>query len=308
MGKQKNTVTVVIPTLNRPNDLCQAVQSIMKQTFIPDELIVVDQSQKDDSRIMVDKFLQNHVLTERLVYIHDASVSGLVDAKKVAVEHSQGDIVMFLEDDVVLDSSYIEVLEKGFIEHPEMMGSCGVVQAVAGSGAFYTALFHFFHRGIFHDPRVGIHGNEGAVNQGLVRSNYLSGGLSAYRREVFERVPFDILNGFFALEDIDFSMRAAREFRDCGFYINTGAVLDHRMSPLNRAKLFPRYERKLREYICFYKKHRNVRLAQLNLLWLITGLLTEALVFSVKFRSFDPLTGTVSGIINGIRHKIVGHQ
>ena len=53
----------------------------------------------------------------------------------------------------------------------------------------------------------------------LIPSDYISGGLSAYRREVFEAVPFDVENGFFALEDIDFSTRVARAYGS-RLYIN----------------------------------------------------------------------------------------
>jgi len=300
----KNVVSAVIPTLNRAHDLSKAVKSIVLQSRIPDELIIVDQSQNTESRCRVEKCLQGHVLAERLVYIHDSSISGLVEAKQVAVGKSKADIVMFLEDDVVLSPDYIETLEKGFVDYPAMMGSCGVVQAVEGSGELYTFFFRFFHRGIFYDPRVGIHGIEVATNKGLIRSNYLSGGLSAYRREVFEKIPFDTINGFFALEDIDFSTRAVRFFGKDNFYINTAAILDHRVSPQNRAKLQPKYERKFREFICFYKKNRTSVLDIFSLVWLTLGLLLEALMVAANQRCADPLIGSYKGFMNGIKQQI----
>jgi len=284
--------------------LVDAVESIVNQTRLPDELIIVDQSIDSDSKEKVFLHLKEHDLAKNLVYIHDPSISGLVEAKQVAVKNSKSDIVIFLEDDVVLSPDYIETLEKGFINHPEMMGSCGVVEFVAGSGSFYTALFHFFHRGIFHDPRVGIHGIERAANQGLIQSNYLSGGLSAYRREVFEQIPFDTINGFFALEDIDFSTRAARFFDKEKFYINTGAVLDHKMSPQNRAKLFTKYEGKLRVFICFYKKNHTSGWDFLSLVWLIVGLFIESVMVSMLHQSVDPVIGVAKGFMQGIKRHI----
>ena len=297
-------VSAVIPTLNRADDLLEAIVSILGQTRIPDELIIIDQSQGTESKIGVAECLRGHPLAGRLIYVHDATIDGLVEAKQVAAGKSKADIVMFLEDDVVLSPNYIEVLERGFIDYPEMMGSCGVVQEVAGSGIIYSSFFHVFHRGIFHDPRVGIHGIQGATNQGLTQSNYLSGGLSAYRREVFEQIPFDTVNGFFALEDIDFSTRAASYFGKENFYINTGAVLDHRMSPLNRARLLPKYERKLKEFICFYKKNRTSFGDFLSLIWLMIGLFLEGIMSTIIYRSADPLIGALKGFIQGTRQRI----
>lgn len=40
----KNTITAVIPTRNRPVDLVKAVASVLSQTRLPDEFMIVDQS------------------------------------------------------------------------------------------------------------------------------------------------------------------------------------------------------------------------------------------------------------------------
>lgn len=298
------TISAVIPTLNRVDGLDEAVESIMNQSRLPDELIIVDQSVSSDSKERIGLRLADHDLVKKIIYIHDSSISGLVEAKHEAVCHSSGDIVMFLEDDVVLEPDYLEVLERGFVDEPEMLGCCGVVKEVSGSGNFYFFFFHLFHRGIFHDPRVGIHGIERAANQGLVNSDYLSGGLSAYRKEVFAKVPFDTKNGFFALEDIDFSTRAAKKFGKQHFFINTGAILDHRVSPVNRAKLLPKYERKVREFICFYKKNRTSIFDTFSLIWLMLGLLIEAVMSAIVYRSTDPLIGAFKGFVQGIRQRI----
>ncbi len=239
-----------------------------------------------------------------LIYVHDAGIPGLVAAKKVGVEKSSGDVVMFLEDDVVLDENYVKILTQGFLDHPEMMGSCGVVTHAAGATGFYRWFFHFFHRGIFFDRRVGIHGNQSISRDGMIPSVFLSGGISAYRRTVFEKVPFDIANDFFMLEDIDFSTRAARVFGKDRFYINTRARLQHLMSPVNRARLRVRYERKIREFMCFYKKNRHQRLALMNLSWLLIGLLGEALFVSLKSGYYGPISGFFKGLITGLRWRI----
>lgn len=299
-----NKISVVIPTCNRPNDLLCAVDSILKQNRLPDELLIVDQSRDDLSKNLITNLfaeLRNNV---NLKYIHDDSIPGLVAAKKVAASLASGDIIMFLEDDVILEDDYIENMIQGFIHNHDMMGACGVVMEVAGADKFYQLFFHLFHRGIFHDRRVGIHGNPQEWNQKLIQSNFLSGGVSAYRREVFERVPFDTKNNFFMLEDIVFSTNAVRVFGEGKFYINTSARLEHRMSPVNRDRFTARYERKLREYACFYKLNRDQRWALLNFVWLLSGLFMESFFMILKSRHFGPLIGSVRGLIQGIKQKI----
>jgi GT2 family glycosyltransferase len=169
----------------------------------------------------------------------------------------------------------------------------------------YVALFHLFHRGLFRDPRVGVHGHVRGEDLPLIDSDYLSGGLSCWRREVLARIPFDVDNGFHMLEDVDYSTRAAREFGH-RFRINPNARLEHRMSPVNREVLGPRQRRKLREFLLFYKKRAAQPWALPLLLWLLVGLLLEALWQSLRAASLAPLAGWFAGIADGARAGLKG--
>lgn len=296
-------ISAVIPTRSRPDDLGRAVASVCAQSRRPDQLIIVDQSADDASRSRVAALLATSPPLA-VDYIHDPTIAGLVAAKKHAVAHANGDIVCFLEDDVVLEPDYLRNIEAGFIGKPSMIGSCGVVTDLPPLPPFYCALFHFFHRGIFRDPRVGVHGMTKGHGHDLIPSDYISGGLSAYRREVFDSVPFDVANGFFALEDIDFSTRVARRFGP-NLYINPNARLEHRMSPANRAVLGARQERKVREFVLFYKKRRGEGARPGHFLLLAGGLFLEGAFQSVQGRSIEPLLGYFRGLRQGALQRIV---
>jgi len=295
-------LTAVIPTRNRPADLGKAVASVLAQTRLPDTLIVVDQSHGDESRQMV-----GHILAGdgpmRLDYVHDTAITGLVDAKRVAVGRADGDVVCFLEDDIVLEEDYFEQIERGFVERHEMLGCCGVVTNLPPLPAFYVSLFRLFHRGMFADRRVGIHGFANGRGHALIASDYLSGGLSAYRREVFAAVPFDTANELFMTEDIDFSTRAFRHFGAC-FFINPNARLAHYMSPINRAAVGVRQRRKVREFFVFYKKRRAGLADDLVFCWLLYGLAVEAGFAAVRYRRPAALSGFAAGLLDGMRWRV----
>ncbi len=299
----KSRVTAVIPTRNRPRDLGKAVVSVRAQLRPPDEFIIVDQSPGSESRDLVSSLMEDETHIQ-LVYIHDPRITGLVDAKRVAAERSTGKIVCFLEDDVILEPEYLERIEQGFAEHPEMLGCCGVITNPPHQIPGYELAFHLFHRGIYRDIRVGIYGrgNSGA-GQGLIQSDVLSGGLSAWRREVFAAVPFDVANGFFMLEDMDFSTRVVQYFGH-HLYINPSARLEHRWSPINREVLGPRQRRKVTEFIVYYKKRRAWPGARLALPWLLVGLLIEAGAQSASAHSLGPLMGYLGGIREGFAKRI----
>ena len=275
----------------------------MAQSRPPDELILVDQSDSDVSRGGIQDMVKAACYVIRLIYIYDPSVRGLVDAKRVGALNSSGDIVCFLEDDVILESDYIGQMERVFADYPTMMGCCGVITNLPELPPGYVWFFRLFHRGIFHDARVGVHGYLSGRDGTMIPSRFLSGGTSAFRKCVFEKVHFDLENGFFMLEDIDFSMRASKGFGNC-FYINPSARLTHYMSPINRAVLGQKYRRKVKEFLVFYKKHGVGVAAFASLLWLLIGLWMEAMLTALRARNINPLVGYLRGVWDGLRWEV----
>ncbi len=296
------TITAVIPTRNRPQDLIKAVSSILDQTRLPDELLIIDQSSDSQSFDTVQALMAGKPAVA-LVYVHESKISGLVEAKRVAAGIARGDIVCFLEDDVVLESEFLEQIRVGFECYPSMLGCCGVVTNPPNQSYFYNVLFHLFHRGIYRDKRQGIYGQNRGDNYPLIESDHISGGLSAWRREVFDTVRFDTANDFFMLEDMEFSTRAAAELGN-HFFINPNARLEHHASPVNRARLPARQRRKMREYIVFYKKRKTWPMAAFSLAWLMLGLFMESLFQTLRYLSPSLSVNYFAGIFDGVRWKL----
>jgi len=267
--------------------------------------VIIDQSRGTDSEVPI-KALFGTFGEEgiKLIYVRNPNILGLVYAKKAAVAVSSGDIVMFLEDDVVLSSDYIFNMIQGFIDHPEMLGSCGIIINANSNSRLHLALFNLFHRGIFFDRRVSVNYCPKRWSVQMIESTYLSGGLSAFRRAVLESVKFDTKNGFFEREDADFSTRAATLLGKEKFFINTSARSEHMRSEVNRDKFSANRERKVREIICFYKKHRDQKWALVNLLWLLIYLSLESVFFSIKSRHFGTLIGYLKGATKGLCWRI----
>ena len=113
-------LTLIIPTKNRPNDLRKAIESVLFQTQLPDELIIIDQSKDNLSKLTLNEITFNYPKI-KLIYIHDTSIKGLVDAKRIGVENSSGNIICFIEDDVYLEPSYLREIKAGFKKYPNML-------------------------------------------------------------------------------------------------------------------------------------------------------------------------------------------
>lgn len=297
-------ISVIIPTKNRHKDLQIALHSIFDQFLKPDELILVDQSEQrlDDNIIhSYNKLLGGNA---KIQYLFDPSIKGLVHAKSVGVSIATGDLICFLEDDIVLEGDYFKELIIGFNECNKMVGCCGVVTNPPFSSQNYLFFHNLFHRGIFRDKRPSIFANYGISQFNLIPSNTISGGLSAWKSEVFEKIKFDVLNGFHMVEDIEFSTRVADLYPN-QLYINSKVRLAHNFSPSGRDAEQQKQRRKAIEFIMFYKKHSNKNFAIFNLCWLFFGLLISSIVISLKYRNFDAIQGLSGGIIIGISKKLL---
>ncbi len=254
---------------------------------------------------MLASFRARHPAASELNYVYNTCISGLVEAKHVGVSHATGDIVCFLEDDIVLEPEYLSHIEASFLADPEMHGMSGVVTNTPRPSRAYVFLHELFHRGIFDDPRPRMYAklarrNTNVFKSILIRSPALSGGLSAWRKEVFERVSFDLASGFHMIEDIDFSIRVLREFGPF-LYINPRARLAHNFAPAGRDSFGRRESRKVREFITFYKKHRRDFRDTLWLVWLLLGIALASCAVSMRYMTPKPIAGAFNGIIAGMR-------
>lgn len=302
-SKNSMKITVVIPTKNRPCDLIAAVKSIINQSRKPDQLVIVDQSSNMISRNAVTTEM-NYVLGIDLTYIYDPTIQGLVAAKAESLKFASGEIICFLEDDVVLEQEYIGAIENGFSQKDTMLGCSGVVTNPPKAGKLYLFFYNMFHRGIFEDGRPTVYANINSGSKALIESKELSGGLSAWRKEVFDHVGFDVKNGFHMLEDFEFSRRATVYFGR-RFFINPKARLAHNFSPINRDILDIKQNRKVTEYILYYKKNSSSPYSLTAMVWLLLGLFIDAFAQSMRCRTLLPLLGTITGLVNGMRKAIV---
>ena len=84
-------ISAVIPTKNREIDLVKAVVSVYNQTKIPEELIIIDQSDNSESYNSVKSLTKPSKL--KLIYIHEKKIKGLVEAKDYSLRFVKNEIV-----------------------------------------------------------------------------------------------------------------------------------------------------------------------------------------------------------------------
>jgi glycosyltransferase involved in cell wall biosynthesis len=88
------TVSVVIPTFNRPEFLATAIRSVLGQTFHDFELIVVDNGSSECTKQVIEGFPDH-----RIRYLRIDVNKGVSRARNLAIVHAVGKYVAFLDDD-----------------------------------------------------------------------------------------------------------------------------------------------------------------------------------------------------------------
>jgi GT2 family glycosyltransferase len=297
------TINIVIPTKNRQSCLSNVCHSICTQSIKPNKVVIIDQSENNISELTITNlFVLNDI---DCLYIYNPNIAGLVEAKHFSLQYLDQDLILFLEDDVVLENDYLENVVFAFTQKPEMVGSCGI-DILNKYYRFYTLFHRVFHRGLFKDMRpynVSIY--QKSLRAELRNCNILSGGISAWRSSVFKIIKFDTLNKFHSLEDIVFSLRVIRHFGIESMYFNSFARLKHHMSPVSRSSDLNAFARKIKENILLYRVYSLSKFLDFfYLVLLLIGFFIEAIVKSFQKRNLQFLNFYFNGIKEGIYLRV----
>jgi GT2 family glycosyltransferase len=190
------------------------VESLRVQSRIPDELIVVDASDNDYTKELIEQ--GRNQLSFDCTYTH--TDSGLTRQRNIGIGLSRGNYLFFFDDDVVLEKEFIDIVYSSFkkFESYNVAGIMGRIVNIPNLTRSWEWLFKkIFLLSDFGKGRVKLSGLPSIrINGELSFVESLSGGCTAYKREVFEHFRFDEnLKGYAYLEDVDFSFRVGRKYR-----------------------------------------------------------------------------------------------
>jgi len=109
------TVSVIIPTHNRPYLILRAIKSVLNQTFQDFEIIVVDDGTKERA--------ENAVLSlhdDRIVYIKHEINRGAPAARNTGLAHARGKYIALLDDDDECFPRRLELQVEALDKYPEV--------------------------------------------------------------------------------------------------------------------------------------------------------------------------------------------
>lgn len=241
LGLKMMTVSIVIPTRNRDEDLKELLASIRKQTILPIEIIVVDDSDNLRTRNLVEQlgkdFSHQGIL---LKYLRGNEQNRSISAaRNLGANESNGEVTFFIDDDVILDNRYTEKILEVYDEYPDALGVQGDMTrgGVRRGSVLGNALDRVFFQPHYekNSCRVYAAGMSFSIPlTRIIRSQWLTGTQVSYKREVLKDFKWDNnLKGYSLCEDMDISYRIQKCHPD-SLYTTPHARVLHKFSPAAR--------------------------------------------------------------------------
>lgn len=293
-------LSVVICTKDRPEELATCLQSLASQRRLPMEVLVVDASATAPESV-VDGFRRRVPESFHLALIR--ARPGLPRQRNVGIDAAQGDVVVFFDDDVVLEPEYLDELARVYeLDTARRIGGVGGAQVpdpTPPESRFRRVYSRFF--------LLAGHGRGRVKRSGRAEYNlcprtetdvdFLSGCNMSYRREVFDSVRFDErLAGYGLGEDLFFSYAVSRRWR---VVLTPRARLEHRHVGGGRPATDAFREMGVfNSYMFFREQVARGSLDWVAYFWASLG--------HVLLRSMTPSQGGVRGMLRGYR-RVLAH-
>jgi glycosyltransferase involved in cell wall biosynthesis len=208
------SISVCVPTYNRSDQVRQLLGNLAEQVCLPDEILLVDASPDDLTGQVAKEF------AERLPGLrHEVWEKGLTRQRNRAIELATGDVLLFLDDDIILEADFIQNLRRLMLEDEkhEITGLTGLLlnekPQVPGPG------WHLKRRlGIVETDEKGklLACGETTplprpLSSALLPTGHLPGCLHAWRKEVIRKYRFSLFFQDYGLgEDKYFSCCASK--------------------------------------------------------------------------------------------------
>jgi GT2 family glycosyltransferase len=218
-------ISVVIPTFRRPEQLGEAIASVLGQTGVSMEIIVVDDSPEASAQAVVAG-----VDDARVRYVKNPTPTGGAPSavRNLGWPLAQGTLIHFLDDDDIVPDGHYATVRKIFSAHPEVGVVFGRIEPFGDAPE--AQLRHerqFFGDAAHRALLCSRFGPKWAFTASMLfRRTLLICSAGVMRKDCVRRVGgFDprIRIG----EDVDFYARA---FRNCGVYFMDRVSLKFRVS------------------------------------------------------------------------------
>jgi len=300
-------VSIIIPTYEREEDLREVLYSILRQTKLPKEVVIVDDSEGNKTRDLIKRFrkdfLAKGIALEYLSKRREIR-ENLAASKNVGVTHVKGEITFFLDDDIVLDEDYIKEILKVYERYSDALGVQGYIKKRLPINHLFNCTCKIFYLDHFEKDKCKLLPSDKTVYpllppNGVIKTQWLS-GTASYRSHILKKYKFDEKLRKYSLgEDKDFSYRISKHYSGA-FYMTPYAKAFHKGSPTIGLKSKSKVYIETIYPVYLFCKNRNLTMREkIIFIWSLLGQLAIGTIINiVKKGSVQHLIGSYAYTIS----------
>lgn len=273
-------ISVIVLNYNGKEDTQGCVDSVLRSTYKPFEVVIIDNGSTDSSY----EYLQARYNRKKSVIIVRSAINlSFTGGCNLGVKHSKGSLVVFLNNDCTVDKDWLGPLVETILHRnialvqPKILryDNKKIIDNIGGCYSIFGFGFGNRHNKL----------DQGQY-EGISKTDYVNGTSFMIKKSCF-----NFLGGFdewfkHHYEDVDLCLRAQKNSGEC--YYNSKSVIYHKISQTFQAHIAPdilRYNvRKNRLMVVtnnFEGLERIVRLTILLMIYIIF-ILTDLFSFDKK--------------------------
>ena len=233
------TLTIAVCTRNRFDDLNRCCISLSTQKEVQKEnieILIVD-----DGNLSLEELNSLRTILEKYRFsYYKKQKAGLFLSRLEAIKRCKTDIILFLDDDVVLDEDYLFLLFETYKDFPKVAGVGGVDLLLPKYGflrKLYSRLF-LYHSGESSKLSLSMMNSSMYMWQDEKEpffSEFLDGCNMSFKKEAVKDVEFqDYFNSYSLGEDLFFSLHASKKGK---LIVNPSLRVKHIKSSLSRDRV-----------------------------------------------------------------------
>lgn len=222
-------ISVILCTYNRDRYIYNVLRSIAEGTFLPEnyEIVLVDNNCSDNTKGECDRFVRDFPDIQFNYFVE--SQQGLSYARNCGIRNAKGDLLVYVDDDALVNKEYLATYADFFARRPEAVAAGGPILPQYDGCEEPDWMSHYTRQLVTGKLWIGEKERE------FPGDAFPGGGNAAYRKSVFDAVGlFNVElgrkgNSLIGAEEKDlFDKMTSRGMK---FYYLPTAILYHLIPP-----------------------------------------------------------------------------
>ncbi|PSN98861.1 hypothetical protein B9Q11_01690 [Candidatus Marsarchaeota G2 archaeon ECH_B_SAG-F08] len=232
------SVSVSILTHDRPRELLECVNSLIEQTVLPKEIIIVDNSSKNMSDVLskiVDQVKRKSI---QIKIVKGRDPYSVPIGRNQGLEAVSCEFVLICDDDVIFDKHYIETMLKTFKKYPQFIGLQGSTLSKSHNRRSLFLFVYWSLLKVFFLSRVdpleqkvlpsGFVTMTSAKGETPTNAEWLISNNMMFKTQLIKKFRFDEI--MIRYVDIDFTFRINKAYPNSLGIVKDAKIIDKHMS------------------------------------------------------------------------------